>query len=103
MKGTSSKLTADLVYDRFESGSGSKLSLTEPEIQAFIRASILKTLNKTEDSPEAKALKPNTDLFSFGVDSMQSVRVRNVCQKELELGGATLGGNVVYENPSIQK
>lgn len=46
-------------------------------------------------------LTPSTDLFSYGVDSLQATRVRNDILKQLELGDAKLGQNIVYEHPSI--
>lgn len=88
------------VYDRFENGSGvTKQDLSKPELEDFILNAITQTLGASK----ATKLTKTSDLFAFGVDSLQSTRIRNICQKELELNGRTLGQNVVYENPSVEK
>jgi len=90
----------DSVYDRFENGTGvTKQDLAKPELEEFIYNAIVQTLGTTK----AAKLTKSTDLFAFGVDSLQATRIRNICQKELELNGRTLVQNVVYENPSIEK
>ncbi|GBE77228.1 putative three-domain protein [Sparassis crispa] len=90
----------DSVYDRFENGTGStKLDLSKAELQEFIYKAIVQTFGASK----ATKLTKSTDLFAFGVDSLQATRIRNICQKELELNGHTLVQNVVYENPSIEK
>ncbi|KZT73346.1 L-aminoadipate-semialdehyde dehydrogenase [Daedalea quercina L-15889] len=94
------KSIIDAVYDRFENGtSADKLDLSQPELEDFIFNAITHTLGATK----AAKLTKTSDLFAFGVDSLQATRIRNVCQKELELNGPTLGQNVVYENPSVEK
>jgi len=90
----------DAVYERFENGSGvEKLDLPKPELQEFILSAVTQTLGVSK----AAKLGATTDLFAFGVDSLQATRIRNICQQELVLDGHTLGQNVVYENPSIEK
>ncbi|CCM04467.1 uncharacterized protein FIBRA_06647 [Fibroporia radiculosa] len=88
------------VYDRFENGTGvNKLDLSRPELEDFILNALTQTLGQLK----ATRLTRTSDLFAFGVDSLQATRIRNICQKEVELNGATLGQNVVYENPSVEK
>ncbi|KZT08698.1 L-aminoadipate-semialdehyde dehydrogenase [Laetiporus sulphureus 93-53] len=90
----------DSVYDRFENDSrATKLDLSDSELEDFILNAIAQTLGALR----AANLTKTTDLFAFGVDSLQATRIRNICQKELELNGRTLGQNVVYENPSVEK
>lgn len=48
-------------------------------------------------------LTTTTDLFAFGVDSLQAARFRNVISKSLDLGGRPLRSNIVFENPSISQ
>lgn len=80
----------DEIYDRFENGNGAaKLILSKPELEKFIFDAIVQTLGATRSA----ALNNTTDLFAFGVDSLQATRIRNICQKELDLGGHTLGQN----------
>lgn len=91
----------DEVYRRFEGGSGAveKRRIDgENEAETYL----LELLGRTLGS-RAEGITRETDLFAFGVDSLQATRVRNTAQKELDLGGATLGQNVVYEYPSVSK
>ena len=65
----------------------------------FLYETIIATLGENS----TKGLTSDTDLFEFGVDSLQATRVRNVISKSLEMGNITLGQNVVYEHPSVSK
>ncbi|KAJ7695061.1 L-aminoadipate-semialdehyde dehydrogenase [Mycena rosella] len=89
------------IYARFEqeSDEGGKLRLDKPELEDFILNAIVKALGPAKSAN----LDRTVDLFAFGVDSLQGTRIRNVCQKELFLAGQTLGQNVVYEYPSVEK
>ncbi|KAJ6496764.1 L-aminoadipate-semialdehyde dehydrogenase [Mycena vulgaris] len=89
------------IYQRFEqeSDEGVKLKLSKPELEVFILDAIVRTLGPVKSAN----LDRKVDLFAFGVDSLQGTRIRNVCQKELFLSGQTLGQNVVYEYPSVEK
>jgi aryl carrier-like protein len=89
----------DALYSGFENGTGQAKRVLgdQEEMQIFLRDTITNVLgNKGED------LESNTDLFAYGVDSLQATRIRNVIQKSIELNGRTLGQNVVYEHPSIK-
>ncbi|KAJ7918788.1 L-aminoadipate-semialdehyde dehydrogenase [Mycena leptocephala] len=89
------------VYERFEQegDEASKLRLAKPELEEFILNAIVKALGPAKSAN----IDRTVDLFAFGVDSLQGTRIRNVCQKELFLAGNTLGQNVVYEYPSVEK
>jgi thioester reductase-like protein len=91
----------DSIYDRFEKGTGQpKQTITTPnEMQSFLHNLISTALGDKASSD----LTPSTDLFAYGVDSLQATRVRNDIIKNLELGDVTLGQNVVYEHPSIER
>ncbi|KAJ7089700.1 L-aminoadipate-semialdehyde dehydrogenase [Mycena belliarum] len=91
----------DGIYQRFdqETDEGGKLQLAKPELEEYILKAIVKVLGPAK----AANLNREVDLFSFGVDSLQGTRIRNVCQKDLFLAGNTLGQNVVYEYPSVDK
>ncbi|OCH88468.1 L-aminoadipate-semialdehyde dehydrogenase [Obba rivulosa] len=90
----------DNVYDRYERGEGgSKLSFNELDLERFLYNAFIHTLGPVR----TEQLDKRTDLFAFGVDSLQAVRVRNICQARLNLHGRQLAQNVVYENPSIEK
>ncbi len=89
------------IYDRFARGTGqSKRLITDiSEMQTFLTESIVTALGEKATS----GLTLTTDLFAYGVDSLQATRVRNVIDKSLELGNTSLGQNVVYEHPSIKQ
>lgn len=99
------KLFAPLInsiYDRFERGTGAPKQhiSTSADMQQFLHNLISTALGDKASSD----LTPSTDLFSYGVDSLQATRVRNDIIKNLELGpDVTLGQNVVYEHPSIER
>ncbi|KAJ7281917.1 L-aminoadipate-semialdehyde dehydrogenase [Mycena rebaudengoi] len=91
----------DAIYNRFEqeNDEAGKLKLEKSELEQFILSAIVKALGPVKSAN----IDRNVDLFAFGVDSLQGTRIRNVCQKELFLGGQNLGQNVVYEYPSVAK
>ncbi|KAL4744008.1 hypothetical protein BDV11DRAFT_210719 [Aspergillus similis] len=84
------------VYDQ-EDSSGSQV-LKGDELITFLRNSLLEISSSIEPS----ALQDSTDVFSLGVDSIQSLRLRSAILKTLHLGGQKLSQNFVFENPSIQ-
>ncbi|KAJ3895239.1 L-aminoadipate-semialdehyde dehydrogenase [Lentinula edodes] len=91
----------DGLYSRFEAGHSEdeKLLLSKPEVEDYLLQIITRTLGSTK----ASKLDKKADLFAFGVDSLQATRIRNICQKELDLGDHVLGQNVVYEYPSVER
>ncbi|TFK46758.1 L-aminoadipate-semialdehyde dehydrogenase [Heliocybe sulcata] len=92
----------DSIYDRFESlGSANRLPspTPRPQLADFILEAIAKTLGPTKSTKLSK----DVDLFEFGVDSLQAMRVRNAVQGGVDLNGAVLGQNVIYEYPSVEK
>ncbi|KAJ4414053.1 putative NRPS-like protein biosynthetic cluster [Gnomoniopsis sp. IMI 355080] len=105
----------DDIYERFESGgSGPGQPKAQIETQDEMEAFLTKTINdvlgpSTTISSSAGGrrgeLGPETDLFAYGVDSLQATRMRNVINKGLELGEhqVSLGHNIVYEHPSIRQ
>jgi hypothetical protein len=87
------------IYERFENGSGqAKQNITDiAEMEAFLKQTIVAALG----SKHSRTLNNTTDLFAYGVDSLQATRIRNVISKTVELNGKVLGQNVVFEHPSI--
>ncbi|KAL2842165.1 hypothetical protein BJY01DRAFT_256818 [Aspergillus pseudoustus] len=83
------------VYDQ-EDASGSEI-LEGDELANFLRDSLLDVT-----SIEPSSLQDTTDVFSLGVDSLQSLRLRSVILKTLSLCGQKLSQNFVFENPSIK-
>jgi thioester reductase-like protein len=89
----------DEIYQQAESRSAGVLVLSEPELRDFLRKQVLE-LTAQEDS---SSVRDTTDLFSLGVDSLQSTRLRAKILKEIQLHGNPLPPNVVFEYPTIAK
>ncbi len=89
----------DDIYERFENGNGqAKQIITDlAAMEAFLKQTIVAALG----SKHSNTLNSTTDLFAYGVDSLQATRIRNVISKTVELNGKILGQNVVFEYPSI--
>ncbi|KAJ9615537.1 hypothetical protein H2200_001612 [Cladophialophora chaetospira] len=82
-------------YNRFESGAtttGRLLQLDLSGLEDFLLLKFRNDLNVPLESVDS-------DIFSAGVDSLQTTRVWNLIKKELDLGGnqAKLSQNVVFE------
>ncbi|KAG1862520.1 L-aminoadipate-semialdehyde dehydrogenase [Suillus subalutaceus] len=87
------------VYKRLEGDideDGKRRLTDEAEARTAIRDIISKTVDRPIDN-----LEDDTDLFDFGLDSLQSSRIRNTIKREIYLGGKKLSPNVVFEHPSI--
>ncbi|KAK4686150.1 hypothetical protein P7C73_g3978, partial [Tremellales sp. Uapishka_1] len=50
-----------------------------------------------------KPVERETDLFSWGVNSLMAIRIRAGMQKTLETRGKVLSQNVVFEHPSVAR
>ncbi|KAL5342841.1 hypothetical protein BJX70DRAFT_409789 [Aspergillus crustosus] len=83
------------IYDQ-EDASGSQV-LEGSDLIEYLRNSLLDIT-----SIEPSSLQDSTDVFTLGVDSLQSLRLRSAILKTLSLGGRKLSQNFVFENPSIQ-
>ncbi|KAH0827399.1 male sterility protein-domain-containing protein [Lanmaoa asiatica] len=88
-------------YRRLEGEVGSKGKRHvegEGEARVVVREVILRTIERPIDG-----LEDDADLFDFGLDSLQSTRIRNTIQREIDLGGKKLSINAVFEHPSVTK
>ncbi|KAG1723799.1 putative aminoadipate reductase [Suillus lakei] len=98
------------VYKEFESVINEAYKRLEGDIDGYgkrqladeaeARTAIRDIIGKTVDGP-IDSLEDDTDLFGFGLDSLQSSRIRNTIQREIDLGGKKLSPNAVFEHPSI--
>ncbi|KAG1719306.1 L-aminoadipate-semialdehyde dehydrogenase [Suillus lakei] len=98
------------VYKEFESVINEAYKRLEGDIDGYVkrrladeteaRTAIRDIIGKTVDGP-IDSLEDETDLFGFGLDSLQSSRIRNTIQREIDLGGKKLSPNAVFEHPSI--
>ena len=89
----------DAVYQRLEVSAGGTLMLTETEMRDYLR----KNITKLVPGIDAKDVTDTTDLFSLGIDSLQSSRLRGTLLQEIQLNGNQLPQNIVFEQPSIVK
>jgi len=82
-------------YDRFEGGvapvdAGSLLALDVAELETFL-------LNKFRHDLQIDLESSTSDIFSAGVDSLQTTRIWHMIKKEIDLGGQQLSQNIVFE------
>lgn len=88
-------------YERFEAGTATDghhlLELDLPALEAFLLARFREDLRVPLDSVDS-------DIFSAGVDSLQTARMWHIIKKELSLGSyqADLPHNIVFERGSVK-
>ncbi|OGM48883.1 NRPS-like enzyme [Aspergillus bombycis] len=85
------------VYEQGDATGDQVLEGTE--LNAFLRESLL----EVAPTVDSAVLEDTTDVFSLGIDSLQSIRLRKEITKTLNLGGQKLSQNFVFEHPSIQR
>ncbi|OOF95586.1 hypothetical protein ASPCADRAFT_507410 [Aspergillus carbonarius ITEM 5010] len=86
----------DQIYDA-EDASGDQV-LEGAELVAFLRQQLLVVAPAIDPS----TLENTTDVFSLGVDSLQSIRLRTAILRTLDVGGNKMSQNFVFEHPSLQ-
>jgi hypothetical protein len=86
----------EAIYEMSEVSSG-ELCLSEAELRQYIRAELAKILPPAA----SQLLEDDTDLFSVGVDSLQTIQLRSVLAKNIRTDGDKLTSNIVFEFPSI--
>ncbi|OAX43282.1 L-aminoadipate-semialdehyde dehydrogenase [Rhizopogon vinicolor AM-OR11-026] len=87
------------VYKRLEGDvdeAGKRRLNSEADARMTVRDIIGRMVERPIDN-----LQDNTDLFDFGLDSLQSSRIRNAIQREIDLCGNKLSPNAVFEHPSV--
>jgi carbohydrate kinase (thermoresistant glucokinase family) len=85
----------DATYDDAFVPNGELKSLTLPELEFFVRETLIKFV------PQAESIDGRTDLFSLGLDSLQAIQMRTEILKNVDIGKKKLGQNVIFEHPSI--
>lgn len=86
----------DEAYHQFESPSDkSRLALGIPELQTYL-------LDLLTNRVGIQGLVAGTDFFAAGMDSLQAITARAHIVREVDLGGKTLGQNVVFDYPSVE-
>ncbi|KAK5087338.1 hypothetical protein LTR70_002173 [Exophiala xenobiotica] len=87
------------LYLSLESSANGTLVLNDSELRQYLReklAAFVPGVDLTE-------ITDSTDLFSLGIDSLQSSRLRGTILQDIQLNGNTLSQNIVFEQPSISK
>lgn len=88
-------------YETFDSavdGTVGSLQLTVPELEAWL-------LTQFADELDIHLASPDTDIFSAGVDSLQTMRIWRMIKRNLDLGegGASMSQNVVFEKATVRQ
>jgi hypothetical protein len=88
----------DEAYNRFGNGHLGNLHLNIRELEAFILRKFSEDLGVSLESIE-------TDIFTAGVDSLQTMRMWSIFKKELNLGGKhkDLSQNIVFEKGNVKE
>ena len=87
-------------YEFFEEGgqtTGGTLALSVPELEDFL-------LRKFREDLHVPLESSTSDIFSAGVDSLQTMRMWNILKKELDLGGngSKMSQNIVFERATVK-
>ncbi|KAK5125717.1 hypothetical protein LTR85_011991 [Meristemomyces frigidus] len=87
----------DKVYQGFEHGQAGTLRLDIAELEAFLLDKFRKALGVP--LPDAE-----TDIFSAGVDSLQTTRMWRIIKQNLDLGekGDSVSQNIVFEKGNVR-
>ena len=86
-------------YEAFEVGreKSGGIQLDAPQLEEWL-------LSKFRQELGVRLQNAKTDVFSAGVDSLQTTRIWRLIKKELDLGdgGSSLGQNVVFEKGTVE-
>ncbi|KAK4032964.1 putative gluconokinase 3 [Parachaetomium inaequale] len=94
----------DATYDAADAGSGETKVMEEPELRKFLREALSRVSGRdSEPSGNKEDVGDDTDFFVLGLDSLQALQLRSQILRSVDLGGKTLGQNVVFDFPSIDK
>ena len=88
----------EAAYDKFESSAeGGTLQLDVPELESFLLESFSKKIGVTLESVDS-------DIFSAGIDSLQTTRLYGIIKKDVDLGSGKdrLSQNIVFEKGTIR-
>jgi hypothetical protein len=100
-KGFAAEIEA--TYDAADSGSGETKVMEEPELRKFLREALSRVSGRDSDPTGREEVGDDTDFFVLGLDSLQALQLRSQILRSVDLGGKTLGQNVVFDFPSIDK
>ncbi|KAK4999985.1 hypothetical protein LTR66_001073 [Elasticomyces elasticus] len=81
-----------------ESVVAGSLALEDDDLIVYLRKELLNVAT----IPDPAALQNDADLFSLGVDSLQSIRLRSKILGNIDVGGKKISQNFVFEYPSLK-
>ncbi|KAJ9101904.1 putative NRPS-like protein biosynthetic cluster, partial [Naganishia cerealis] len=81
--------------------SGEKQQLDSKELRQWLRQRVNEIVGSNKRSDGNEQLGEETDLFSWGVDSVKAARLRFAILQKIDLGGNSLPLNAVFEYSSI--
>ncbi|KAJ5085474.1 hypothetical protein N7532_010245 [Penicillium argentinense] len=84
------------IYDTSDVNGDQKLE--GEELLQFLREALL----EIAPSLDPASLGSTTDVFTLGIDSLQSIRLRTSIVRTLDIGGQRLSQNFAFENPSLR-
>jgi len=87
------------LYQKLEASATGTFVLNDAEMRSYLREQILNFV----PGVDAQDIADETDLFSLGVDSLQSSRLRSKILQDIQLNGNKISQNIVFEQPSIAK
>lgn len=89
----------EALYQRLEANARGTLVVNENELRVYLRKQILRLSPEVDDLD----LRDDTDLFSLGLDSLQSSVLRGKILQDIQLNGNQLPQNIVFEQPTLAK
>lgn len=89
--------TIDMAYHNFENEEAGTLQLDIQELEAWLLSKFRNEFGVTLETVES-------DIFSAGVDSLQTMRMWGILKRELNLGdrAGELSQNIVFEKGNVQ-
>lgn len=87
------------LYLSLEGSASGTLVPSDSELRQYLREKIAAFIS----GADLTDVTDSTDLFSLGIDSLQSSRLRGTILQDIQLNGNTLSQNIVFEQPSISK
>ncbi|KAL4755761.1 uncharacterized protein BDW70DRAFT_167943 [Aspergillus foveolatus] len=89
----------EAAYQRLEEGSFSdrqKLALDTEGLEQYL----LKLFKTELGYPH---MSSDSDFFGAGVDSLQAIKARGIIKRDIDIGPAELGHNVIFDSANIKK
>ncbi|KAG7527660.1 hypothetical protein FFLO_06707 [Filobasidium floriforme] len=92
----------DAMYGESNGADGDKLDITGEELEKWLVDKVGEIMGDGKRYNQ-DVFDAETDLFSWGVDSVKAARLRFAMMKDLNLGGQSLPMNVVFEYSTVRR